>query len=234
MNAHRKLSVNPVKGADGPRVPRHHIDVDSLWTHSQAKRFLTYVQEHDPDMAALVRLALDSGARLGELLALSWADVDMTRQSIRFHRSVSMKRLPGDTSKLRFDTPKNDKERTIDVDATTIEALRVVRERQREQDVADVGQLVFRRPTRSGFQPWRLDVTTHMFQRLTVEAKVPVVPFHHLRHMCASWLLGAGLDVVAVSERLGHWSPSLTLSTYAHAIHGRQRELARAIGEVLT
>jgi integrase len=108
-----------------------------------------------------------------------------------------------------------------------------MRERQIEEGVSDVGQLVFRRPTRTGFQPWRPDVTTHVFQRLSGEAGVPVVPFHYLRHSCASWLLGAGLDVVAVSERLGHWSPSLTLSVYAHAIRGRQRELARAIGAAL-
>jgi hypothetical protein len=36
-----------------------------------------------------------------------------------------------------------------------------------------------------------------------------------------------------VSERLGHWSPSLTLSVYARAIRGRQRELAQAIGAAL-
>jgi integrase len=48
-----------------------------------------------------------------------------------------------------------------------------------------------------------------------------------------SRLLGAGMDVVAVSERLGHWSPSLTLSVYGHAIRGRQRELAHAIGAAL-
>ena len=59
------------------------------------------------------------------------------------------------------------------------------------------------------------------------------MPFHYLRHCCDSWLLGAGMDVVAVSERLGHWSRSLTLSVYAHAIHGRQGELARAIGSAL-
>jgi integrase len=64
-------------------------------------------------------------------------------------------------------------------------------------------------------------------------AGVPVVPFHYLRLSCASWLLGAGMDVVAVSERLGHWSPSLTLSVYGHAIRGRQRELAQAIGAAL-
>ena len=134
---------------------------------------------------------------------------------------------------LRFDTPKNDKSRTIELDATTIAALLELREQQKGEQVADVGQLVFQRPTHLGFQPWRLDVTTHVFQRLSREAKVPRMPFHYLRHCCASWLLGAGMDVVAVSERLGHWSPSLTLSVYAHAIHGRQGELARVIGSAL-
>jgi integrase len=95
------------------------------------------------------------------------------------------------------------------------------------------GQLVFRRPTRIGFEPWRPDVTTHTFRRLGREAGVPVVPFHYLWHACASWPLGAGMDVVAVGERLGHWSPSLTLTVYAHAIRGKQRELAREIGEAL-
>jgi hypothetical protein len=36
-----------------------------------------------------------------------------------------------------------------------------------------------------------------------------------------------------VSERLGHWSPTLTLSTVAHAIQGLQGELAKAIGAAL-
>jgi integrase len=62
---------------------------------------------------------------------------------------------------------------------------------------------------------------------------VPVTPFHYLRHCCASWLLGSGMDVVAVSDRLGHWSPSLTLTVYSHAIRGKQAELARAIGDAL-
>lgn len=52
-------------------MPRHEIDEDLLWSHDEARRFFGYTGEHDVDMAALVRLALDSGARLGELLALS-------------------------------------------------------------------------------------------------------------------------------------------------------------------
>lgn len=233
LNANQKLAANPVRNAAHPRVPRHEIDPSDLWSTAEARHFLAYAQEHDPDTGVLVRLALDSGARLGELLALSWPDVDVPNRTVRLRRSVSQKRLPGDDRMLRFDTPKSDKSRTIELDASTIAALVDLRERQGREQVADVGQLVFRRPTRLGFQPWRLDVTTHVFQRLSREANVQRMPFHYLRHCCASWLLGAGMDVVAVSERLGHWSPSLTLSVYAHAVHGRQGELARAIGSAL-
>jgi hypothetical protein len=121
-------------------------------------------------------------------------------------------------TKAAHDTPKNDKSRTVEIASATSAALSAMRDRQTKEPLADVGQLVFRRPTRRGFEPWRPDVTTHVFQRLSANAKVPVVPFHHLRHACASWLLSDGMDVVAVSERLGHWSPSLTRSTNAHAI----------------
>jgi integrase len=134
---------------------------------------------------------------------------------------------------MRFDTPKNDKERTIDVAASTIEALHAMRERQRAEGIADVGQLVFRRPTRDGFQPWRPDVTKAHIPASRAGAGVPVIPFHYLRHISASWLLGEGKDVVAVSERLGHGSPALTLSVCAHVTSGRQRELAKMIGSAL-
>jgi integrase len=149
LNAHPKVTVNPVRGASSPRVPRPEVDVDLLWTHELARRFLAYAEGRDADMAALVRLALDSGARLGELLPRSWGEIDSSRQTVRLRRSAG---------------------READARRRTDAAVR---------------------------------------------------------------LAGAGLDVVAVSERLGHWSPSLTLSVYAHAIRGRQRELAQAIGAAL-
>ena len=142
-------------------------------------------------------------------------DADATPSRLRAHRRASP--AIGST------------DRTQSVPCSTCLARRLIRGRS-GKGISDVGQLVFRRPTRTGFQPWRPDVTTHLFQRPSAEAGVPIVPFHYRRHSCASWLLGAGLDVVAVSERLGQWSPSLTLSVYAHAIRGRRRELAQAIG----
>jgi integrase len=122
-----------VKRAVTPRVPRHEVDPDDLWTSEEARRFLAYAEEQDSDTAALVRLALDSGARLGELLALTWPDIDTTKGTVRIRRSVSQKRLPGDERMLRFDTPKSDKSRTLELDASTIAALRQVRDRQKAE-----------------------------------------------------------------------------------------------------
>ena len=61
---------------------------------------------------------------------------------------------------------------------------------------------------------------------------LPKVTFHSLRHSHASALIAAGLDVVAVSKRLGHASPALTLSVYSHSFTSKDSEAAEAIDRV--
>src|SRR5262249_47297715 len=61
------------------------------------------------------------------------------------------------------------------------------------------------------------------------DRQLPCVMFHALRHSHASALIAAGLDVVAVSKRLGHGSPAITLSVYAHRFGGSDAAAARAI-----
>ena len=67
------------------------------------------------------------------------------------------------------------------------------------------------------------------WRRLVRGLELPPVPFHALRHTHASVLIHSGLDVVAVSRRLGHGSPAFTLSTYSHLFHPRDEDAAIAI-----
>ena len=63
--------------------------------------------------------------------------------------------------------------------------------------------------------------------------KLPRVMLHALRHSHASALIASGQDVVTVSRRLGHASPTITLSVYAHLFHKTDEAAANAIEAIL-
>ena len=63
--------------------------------------------------------------------------------------------------------------------------------------------------------------------------KLPLVSFHALRHTHASMLLGAGVDVLTVSRRLGHSKASVTLDVYGHTVEGTDQAAVAAIERVL-
>jgi integrase len=58
---------------------------------------------------------------------------------------------------------------------------------------------------------------------------VPKVTFHALRHTHVSALIAAGLDVIAISRRIGHSSPTVTLNTYGHPFLNTDAAAANAI-----
>jgi integrase len=63
--------------------------------------------------------------------------------------------------------------------------------------------------------------------------KLPSVNFHALRHTHASALIASGLDVVSVSRRRGHGSPTIPLNTYAHLFTKTDTRAADAIEKIL-
>ncbi len=69
--------------------------------------------------------------------------------------------------------------------------------------------------------------------RPDAQAGVPRCTPHGLRHLHASLLLGKGLPLTAVSARLGHASPQITMSIYAHALNEHDAEAAELIGRIV-
>lgn len=96
-----------------------------IWTADELRRFLDLMSEHR--LFAFYRLAAYSGARRGELLNLRWPDVDWKAPAIRIRGSVGMvdgARVEG--------TTKGGRERTVSLDAGTVEILKAHRRRQLE------------------------------------------------------------------------------------------------------
>lgn len=160
-------------------------------------------------------LAIATGMRRGELLALRWQDVDFDGARLRVEQS-----LESTKAGLRFKTPKTRHgRRTITLPAAVVSDLRTAWKAAQEQRLAlGIGKappdaLVFARLDGSPLDPRQV---TKAWTRAVAAAGAPGITLHALRHTHASQLIAAGLDVLTVSRRLGHGSPTITLSVYGH------------------
>jgi integrase len=180
----------------------------------------------------LIVVALATGMRRGELLGLQWGDLDLDGASLKVERSVEETKAG-----LRLKTPKTKNgRRTISLPASALEALKAHRASQREERLAlrlgreTAATPVFGTPDGRLYSP---DNLSRDWRRLVKSHGLPQVMFHALRHTHASALIASGLDVVTISRRLGHSSPNVTLTVYAHLFQKTDLTAASAIEATL-
>jgi len=170
--------------------------------------------EHHP-LYPIVALALGTGMRRGELLGLQWGDVDLDGATARVERS-----LEETSTGVRYKSPKTKSgRRVISLPPSAVEALRAHRRQQLELRVAlGHGRVETETPVfcTAGERPLSPNNLSRDWHRVVVARGLPKVMFHVLRHSHASALIASGMDVVSVSKRLGHGSPAITLTVYAH------------------
>lgn len=202
------------------------------WSPDESARFLA-VHQDDPEHGALWQLALLTGMRRGELLALRWSDVDVARQTITIGRTLTRTRagklIVGTTTK----TPNS--LRTIRLPSPCLEPLRRHRVRQRERRLAatdwstEDGDLVFSRPNGRHLFP---NILGAAFARAIAAAGVPPITLHGMRHSFATGMLIAGMHPKVVAEILGD-RVEVVLRVYSHVTEGQQHDaieqLARTI-----
>jgi integrase len=210
-----------------PKV--EEMEVESL-TADQIATVLAALKDHW--LAPIVVLALSSGARRGELLALRWADIDLEAATVRIERSLEQIKAG-----LRFKAPKTKHgRRTVSLPPVALEALRAHRRRQLELRVA-LGQgkpepdaLVFSTVEGDPIPPNNL---SRDWARFVKARELPAVSFHGLRHSHVSALIAGGVDALTVSRRIGHGSPVVTMKVYAHLFSGTDKAAAKAFEAAL-
>ncbi len=175
-----------------------------------------------------VLVALYTGMRRGEVLALRWNDLDLDAGTIRIDESVEETKEHG----RRVKTPKTESgNRTIAIGAVLVGELRAFRQRQLERRMRlGLGKmagdgLLFPSPQGEPTSPNRLSEAWNLFAK---SIGLENTTFHTLRHSHASHLIRQAIDLVTISRRLGHSSPAFTMSTYAHMLQGGDRHAADA------
>jgi integrase len=177
-------------------------------------------------------LALSTGARRGEILALRHGDLDLTAGTLSIKRSLEQT-----AAGLKFKKPKTKHgTRTISLPAVAVEALQAHRKRQLEQRLMlglgkpDAETLVFSTIEGDPINPNGLSREWGAFVR---KHKLPKVSFHGLRHSHVSALIAGKVDPLTISRRIGHARVSITMNTYAHLFEQTDTAASDAIEAVL-
>ncbi len=222
------LSRNPADAIDLPQCQRpeiHVMDEDDIHTFLEVAKSTPYY--------ALFHMALFTGMRRSELLALRWSDIDLLLCQAYVTRTLHHLR----DGSLVYRAPKTAKgHRMIALSPSTALIFREHREKQ-ETIRAMLGirledsDLVFSQPDGRPLLP---DTVSRAWVKLTRRVGLKGIRLHDARHSHASLMLKQGTHPKIVQERLGHASIQITLDTYSHVAPGLQEAAAARFDEALT
>lgn len=218
------IARNPAEHATPPRA--RQAPKMQTWTAEQLRAFLEHVR--GDRLYAAWRLLATTGMRRGEVLGLTWDNVDLDAARVSIAETLIGAR--------RRSTPKTDSgRRNVALDPETVEALREHAQSQAEEMAAmgpgyENSNLVFCNP--DGRPLWPRSFS-RMFERHVRAAALPRIRLHDLRHTHATLALQAGVHPKVVQERLGHATIGITLDTYSHAIPAMQEDAAAQIAALI-
>ena len=223
------LSRNVAAIADGVKIP--HREGRTL-TPDQAKTFLRAVQGDRLEAAYVVALAL--GLRRGELLGISWNDVELdgAMPLVRIRRQLVRHSGQG---VLLADLKTAGSRRTLHLSPSIVDLLRSHRARQGAEARAtriwrnDAG-LVFTSTIGTPLDPEAFGRTV---PGICKQAGLGHWSIHELRHSCASLLLAMGVPLEVVSDTLGHASIRVTMDVYGHLLAPSRMQAAEAMSRAL-
>lgn len=191
------LPSNPCKNVDNLKVANK--SEMKIWTEGQ---FLTFLEGLDDRQFKLPFMILFyCGLRKGELYALTWGDVDLEKRTIDINKTLG--RVSGEGEYIGS-TKTEDSNRIIKIPQVVVDEFKDFRSRtyaaKEEYRIFQHGNALYRDTL----------IQTAMKQGLDP------IRIHDLRHSHISHLIYLGVDIISISRRVGHASPSITLDTYGH------------------
>jgi len=222
------VDKNPNLKATKPKKEkkeRRYYDLEQVAT------LLECLENENIKYRTLITLALDSGARRGEICALSWSDIDFDTNMMRIERSLKVVRGVVDEAKAKTLTSQ----REIMLSNTTMELLKEYKEWQ-DSYSKWIGRKwkgtgrVFTSKDGNYMHPSTCD---QIMRKIVKKYKLDHICFHELRHTSASILIHKGINPKAVSQRLGHASVDITMEIYSHTFDETKKESTIVFDDVL-
>ena len=202
------LPKSPAAGI--PRAGKNKSQGMQFYTLEQFNAFIETFTPEDP-LRVVFLVLFYTGLRIGELLALTPADIDLPGGTLTVNKNWSI-------VVHQLTTPKTEKsKRTITLPAFLVEVLRQYM--SRFYALEDDTRLF----TKSE------QTIIYQLHKHGDAAGLHRIRIHDLRHSHASLLINMGIPPAVIAERLGHENAQITLSIYAHLYPNKQRMVSDAL-----
>ena len=210
-----------------PKVVQPKIEI---FSKAQAAEMLACLEKEDLQFQTLIQLAIFTGARRGELVALKFSDVDFSQAKITIERAAV--KLKGQKTIIK--PPKDYEVRTVTVNESCLDLIRQLKA-QKAEEAKRLG-------TKWNFENWMFttwngeimnpQTPTKQFSKFLSKNGLMHRKFHSLRHTSATLLLYGGINVKQVQSRLGHGDIETT-NKYLHVLEEADIEAANVLGTML-
>lgn len=230
------ISKNPMDKVDNVTVTHKRGDV---YTDDEVQQFMELLNREDnKQMVLMLKLAVTTGMRRGELLALQWEDINPLDNTIHIRHSMSYTKSNG----YELRKPKTDKSvRTISVTPSVTPNImkelnkhKLIKSTNRIEasELWEGGRYFFVFSSDFG-KPLFPSVPSRYFRRLLNRTGFKKIRFHDLRHTHVNYLMNRGAILKDVSKRLGHSSIAITVDVYGHLDRKQDEALADMFNDVL-
>jgi integrase len=225
------ILTNPASRVKAPKLTKNearHFNIEQT-------EYILYLLENEPiKYKTMITLAIYSGIREGELMALTWDDIEFDKCIITINKSLQ--HLPEQGTFVK--STKTENTRIISVPSSVIDLLACYKKWQNEEKLklgdlwkdsnniftALDGGLIFPSTISKWFLNFIRKHNKSVINNSTIKEEdkpmylLPEVNFHGLRHTSATLLINQGVDISTVSKRLGHSRTSTTMDIYSHSL----------------
>lgn len=202
-------------------LPKIHEKLVESFSASEQRKIVHFVMTSGKRKNVGILVAMYTGLRIGELLALEWRDIDFANAQLIVKKSCHDAWVGGKYQKM-IESPKTSmSNRVIPLPRQIMPILRAAKRMSMSRYVV------------SGPEGRDISVRSYQmtFSLLLRKLHIPHRGFHSLRHTFATRALECGMDARTLAEIMGHANPSITLRRYAHSMIEHKRAMMNEVGK---
>lgn len=223
LNVAQRLGLidsNPSNNLVRPKLIEKHIECFNLEEQKRIEHAV--LTDKHPYMLGII-VCLYTGLRIGELLALTWQDIDFSNEILSVTKTCyDGKNNVGNFGRIVYAPKTQSSRRVIPLSKQVIKILKNMK-KQSDSDL-----VITKKSKPLSVRTYQRNFAT-LLEKLHIEYR----GFHALRHTFATRAIECGMDVKTLSEILGHKNSTITLNRYAHSLMEHKRDMMNLLGKLL-